>query len=415
MPSNLCPSVCADNISFKAALHFSRFVLTTSFRTCESSEGDPFLLDPDTTTTLNVKGSASFTMLLCPGKWWWKRLLFFVINCVMNLADMVTDLLTFHYLWTNHQPHWAILTLARMFTPFLLHLIIFVKERRSVRKFPRVLIHLPFVLPLRNFCLFLRLCRIGYPYHDLNRSKDVEDILAEVGDAAFYESFCEAGPQSVTTCVIFLCTGRISETQIVSLLTSLVTLTWGASRAYFIHRIEHEADPDPDFSMVFFRVFPFMLLSVINSLVMWVLIWGLLGPYTFGSLVMNFCTILVILKLKPAPTFFIFYVLLFYVFFGLTLLTWIMFNSYYMSMFLGLYIGLYIVFVLRSNISQSNQEEFYLMASLCSLWVPCVIGSGAYSFKLTVILTLSMKLSELAIAYTLAFFGYQWHSRKPPS
>ena len=207
-----------------------------------------------------------------------------------------------------------------------------------------VLIHLPFVVPLRNMYLFVKLCRMGYPYHAFERSKDVEDILSEVGLATFYESFCEAGPQSVTTCVVFLCTGRISETQIVSLLTSLISLTWGASRAYFIQRMEHDADPDPNFAIVFFRIFPFMLVSVINSLVMWVLIWGFLGPYTFASLFMNFSTVLVILSLRPSYMLTIYYVLLFYVFFGLTLLTWILYNSYYMSMFLGLYIGLYIVF-----------------------------------------------------------------------
>ena len=323
------------------------------------------------------------------------------------MADMVTDSLTFHYLWTNHQPHWALLTLLWMFTPFFLHLIIFTRNWRSV-KFSMVLIHLPFVVPLRNMYLYWKLCRMGYPYHEFERSKDVEAILSEVGRASFYESFCEAGPQSVTTCIVFLCTGRISETQIVSLMTSLITLTWGASRAYFIQRMEHDADPDPNFAMVFLRIFPFMLVSVINSLVMWVLIWGFLGPYTFASLFTNFSTVLVILSLRPSYMLTIYYVLLFYVFFGLTLITWILYNSYYMSMFLGLYIGLYIVFVLKSNINQEEKEEFSVMASLCALWVPCVIGSGKYSFKLSVILTLSMKLSELAIAYTLAFFGHQW-------
>ena len=359
------------------------------------------------TSTLISRLTASFKMLPRPGRWWLKRPLFFLINCVMNLADMVTDSLNFHFLWTNHQPHWALLTLFWMFTPFFLHLIIFVRNRRSA-SFVTVLIHLPFVIPFRNMYLFVKLCEIGYPYHEFEHSKDVEEILSEVGLASFYESFCEAGPQSVTTCVVFLCTGRISETQIVSLFTSLISLTWGASRAFFIQRMEHDADPDPNFAMVFLRVFPFMLVSVINSLVMWVLSWGFLGPYTFASLFMNYSTVLVILSLRPSYMLTIYYVLLFYVFFGLTLLTWILYNSYYMSMFLGLYVVLYIVFVLKSNINQEEKEYFSVMASLCALWVPCVIGSGKYSFKVSVILTLIMKLSELAVAYTLAFLGYQW-------
>ena len=59
------------------------------------------------------------------GKLWWKRPLFLLMNCVVNLADMVTDSLTFIYLWHHNQPHWALITLFWMFTPFLLHLALY--------------------------------------------------------------------------------------------------------------------------------------------------------------------------------------------------------------------------------------------------------------------------------------------------
>ena len=186
--------------------------------------------------------------------------------------------------------------------------------------FKEVCYHLPFVQTVRNLYNAWRLNELGFgtPDFDVTKSAEVEAILQEVGLAGQYESFFESGPQSITQCVIILSTGKISAMQMISITISVASLTWGASRAFFIQRMEHTADPDPNFAMVFLRVFPFMLVSVINSLVMWVLIWGFLGPYTFASLFMNFSTVLVILSLRPSYMLTIYYVLLFYVFFGLT-------------------------------------------------------------------------------------------------
>ena len=58
-------------------------------------------------------------------------------------------------------------------------------------------------------------------------------------------------------------------------------LTWGASRAFFIERGQDEADPDPALLMVALRVFPLMLVVVINSMLNWIAISGLLGPSIF--------------------------------------------------------------------------------------------------------------------------------------
>ena len=353
------------------------------------------------------------------GRWWWKRPLFLLINCVLNMADMVTDLLTCKYLFDNHQPHWALLTLLWMLTPFFLHLIIFITNAKKSRgtersvTFPMVFLHLPFVTPLRNLYLFEKLWRTGYPYHDSDRSKDVESILYDVGLASFYESFCEAGPQSVTTFIIFLCTGRISKTQIVSLLISLVSLTWGASRAFFILRNEYDVDPDPNFAMVLLRIFPLMLISVINSLLMWVLIWGFLGPYTFAPLFANFSIVLIILSVGPhfgcCLVLSVFSILS--CVFGVTcMIEHILFGSDHIALLFGFYIAVTFFVLKKYQLKRSEKEKESVIASLCSLWVPCVIGSETYSFSETVYLTISMKLSEVAIAYTMAFTGHQWRS-----
>ena len=368
------------------------------------------------------------------GKLWWKRPLFLLMNCVVNLADMVTDSLTFIYLWHHNQPHWALITLFWMFTPFLLHLALYLVKVLNLNEwliaagwsgkmtkysneanFKSVLIHLPFVTPIRSLVIFVRLCKLGYPYHKEENSKEVEALQTDVAKISLYENFGEAGPQSITQCYIFLCTGHISITQIVSISVSLFTLTWGASRAYFIQRVKDEADPDPKFSMVMFRIFPFMLVTVVNSLIMWVLIAGLLGGYTFVTLVTNFCFVLLVTA--PCTT-------RVYVYSGLFVLTFVNFaaivtlaaiiKAYYDSWLIvfisGLHLTMTIIFVYFAfKISFAPVSmKFSVLASICSLWVPCVIGAHFHLFTFSVIATFSLKICELAIAFTLAFFGHQW-------
>ena len=89
---------------------------------------------------------------------------------------------------------------------------------------------------------------------------------------------------------ISLCTGHFPPMIMASTAVSLLSLSWGASRAYFIERSPEKSDPDPAVFMVLMRVFPLMLVVVTNSLVMWVMIGGLIGPYVFPALLITFAT-----------------------------------------------------------------------------------------------------------------------------
>ena len=377
------------------------------------------------------------------GKLWWKRPLFLLMNCLVNMADMITDSLTVVYLWDFEHPHWALITLFWMFVPFFLHLTLYLikvfnyykfftlpgglakwsgwssKDSKET-EFRPVLIHLPFVTPIRNLNIFVKLCRLGYPYHTEEHSKEVEALQTDVARVSLYENFGEAGPQSVTQCVIFLCTGRISITQIVSICVSLFTLTWGASRAYFIQRVKDEADPDPNFEMVMFRIFPFMLLTVTNSLIMWVLIGGFLGGFIFIAIVANFCLVLLVTAPYAARVYaycglFVLNCVLLAVLINLSIIVKVNHNSWMIVMILGLYMAMLVVFVyFAHNISfapvsdRKVSSKFSVLASICSLWVPCVIGAHFHLFIFSVIATLSLKLCELAVSFTMAFFGHQW-------
>ena len=58
---------------------------------------------------------------------------------------------------------------------------------------------------------------------------------------------------------IVTCTGKLNGTQIFSLITSVMSLSWGASRSFLILRPADKADPDPELMTVLLRIWPYVL------------------------------------------------------------------------------------------------------------------------------------------------------------
>ena len=248
---------------------------------------------------------------------------FFIFNCGLPLIDVGTDFKTFLTLWSDGQAWWASLTLGWMFVPVIIRLIVFIYHLPSTIRnmsdiedrltselmcevmfyfIKKVLFRLPFCLPLYNFYLInkLRKLRYGIAAFDPINSAKVEAILSEVAESSFLESYFEAGGQATLQLIIILSTGQSSTSQQFSIVLSLFSLAWGASRGYFNQRSQDAADPDPALLMVVMRVFPLMLVVVLNSLTLWVCIGGLLGPWTFFALFITSGIIFSSLKVIPA-------------------------------------------------------------------------------------------------------------------
>ena len=107
--------------------------------------------------------------------------------------------------------------------------------------------HLPFVSSLHSAWRTWRLHKLKYGMSDFKMSnhKEVEEILDAAGRVSQGESNYEAGPQAVTQVssidyfildvsyfqlVIMLTTGQWSYIQVISLVMSVLSLSWGASR-----------------------------------------------------------------------------------------------------------------------------------------------------------------------------------------
>ena len=213
----------------------------------------------------------------------WPLIRFVIFNVVLPTTDVVTDFLGFLTLLPDH-PRWASIVLTWMFTSFCVHSVLFFikkiarnlkdqknwgnfaiylyRERaqllstKTIRKFVwefcrEAGIHLPGVNTIHNLWRAKRLHELKYGMKDfkMRNHKEVEEILAEAGRCSHGESMYEAGPQSVTQVslnqyhgfkfisllqlVIVLSTGQWSYVQLVSFSTSVLSLSWGASRLAF--------------------------------------------------------------------------------------------------------------------------------------------------------------------------------------
>ena len=106
---------------------------------------------------------------------------------------------------------------------------------------------MPVISTLHNIWRAKRLydLKFGTSRFKMSDSVEVEKILAAAGRASETESNFEAGPQAVTQVrkniclcnvimflqlVIILSTGEVNNTQLISLVISILSLSWGGSR-----------------------------------------------------------------------------------------------------------------------------------------------------------------------------------------
>ena len=100
-----------------------------------------------------------------------------------------------------YHPNWAALTLMWILVPFVLHLLKFLYHllaKTGKADWKDLLLHIPFVLPLRNLYLAFRLYKLnfGMSNFDTKDWAEVEAIQKMVAKDGLSESFFESGPQA---------------------------------------------------------------------------------------------------------------------------------------------------------------------------------------------------------------------------
>ena len=137
----------------------------------------------------------------------WKFLTF---NTGLPLFDMGTDFRTFFFYLSvaSFHPNWAMLTLGWILVPFLLHVCKFLHHLVTTgeAKWKELLLHVPFVLPLRNAFYAQKLNKLGFGTTNLEyefpggkqeRLKKIEEIQKQVAKDGLSESYFESGPQAL--------------------------------------------------------------------------------------------------------------------------------------------------------------------------------------------------------------------------
>ena len=135
---------------------------------------------------------------------------FVVFNSILPLFDMGTDIRSFVFYVSTavYHPNWAALTLMWILVPFVLHLLKFLYHlaKTGEADWKDLLLHIPFVLPLRNLWLAFRLYKLnfGMSTFDTKDWAEVEEIQKMVAKDGLSESFFESGPQVSKFLLIFL-------------------------------------------------------------------------------------------------------------------------------------------------------------------------------------------------------------------
>ena len=221
-------------------------------------------------------------------------------------------------------------------------------------------------------------------------------------------------------------TGQVSYSQGVSLCMSVLSLSWGAARAFMIMRTRDEADPNPEISTVILRVWPYMIVTTIANLALLVCMGGILGGYIFCCLVLNFLSVFTTLKLTAKH---------FREEKGRVSLKKkkkkrvnsdeekmgakvenevVQLSTQHRKVDTDLEVDKDV-----ENLSQdpesADDDTSLIIASLCAVWIPCVVGkSSSRIFLISAITSLATKVAILAVAICLCETDLQHHLHPRP-
>ena len=297
-----------------------------------------------------------------------KLVQFVVFNVILPCADVGTDFYTFLSFLQEGHVYWATITLGWMFLPFIINSLLacrnFFLAWRSGSDYPdmvMILFYFPFILPFRNLYNAYLLKHATGPHF----LREIEEIYQEAGTLGIFESFLESGPQMVTQLVIILSTGGVSQSQLASLPVSFFSLSFTASKAFFTLRERQTRESDPTFKMVALTVLPYMMVVVLNSIILWTFIGGLLGEYVLVGIGINISVVYFCLEWRRKHS-----------------------NTSTTQ---------------ESKDPDENEEKefesqnkFHFESSLTSVWVPSIVGGNSYIFWTSSVATLVVKILILS-------------------
>ena len=199
----------------------------------------------------------------------WKLVKFLLFDICFITLDVILDIRTSVQFFEDGDPHWGTLNVCFLILPVVCRFITcFIEDlswKGTLNAFWKAFLCLPIIQTFRGIW---RLHQMRQQAVFLTSTENLYKVKKENAEAAIFEGFLEAAPSQVLNLHILLLTGSISETQVASVCTSMISLTLTAERVYFLYRSKDEEDVDPSLKLQLL-VLPFMLLNTISNTILW--------------------------------------------------------------------------------------------------------------------------------------------------
>ena len=232
-------------------------------------------------------------------KLWWEKgvfkdiFLFLVFNIILLTIDVILDIKTCIQFFLSGNILWAMLNFYMIFNPFILRffsnfVIKLTTEKRRSSKMKIMSFSckiwetieksyscLPLFQTIKNIKSWQEM-KTQKIY--LTRAKAIFGIQCESIVNSIFEAFGEGAPCQILNLYIFLATGYMSETQIISVVVGAVSLSLTSIKIFFLYRSEDEVEVEPGWRLILLTIFP-MMINTVASILLWTFIAAHTGGY----------------------------------------------------------------------------------------------------------------------------------------
>ena len=196
---------------------------------------------------------------------WFQLLVFLITDIILLTLDVGLDVSTSYEFYMNGEVNWAVVNFGLIFLPFVVRLATStIEELKSERKgldmikqaWGKAVLCLPF---FQTFCTIKRFSEMLEQKVFQTSTKNMNSIREENAIASIYVGFLEAASCQIFNIYVYLVTGSITQTQVGSICTSILTSSLTAEKFYFLYRAKNEIDVDPNRRLKLSLLIPMML------------------------------------------------------------------------------------------------------------------------------------------------------------
>ena len=161
-----------------------------------------------------------------------------------------------------------------MFIPFALRIVTssideFRKQETKVLKLINILYKSCQSLPLLQTVFAIkRFIKLKEQFVFTTNPKELLKTFQDSTRYKTYEGLGEAAPSQILNLTIFFLRGSITETQILSLCTSYLSLSLTSVSVFYLFRTKQEVEANPPLPLMLITLFP-MLLNTAASMILW--------------------------------------------------------------------------------------------------------------------------------------------------